>query len=135
MPDDYTYRMSDLDFKKFKLRQTVEAVNDDFMTKDPSKQQQKKSNYQDYQSKQFDCNVSDLIESDAEINGGDKEDNVTLDSGSEKSLSFRVDDGKESDEEFNLNVSFTGGYVPNTDLTRVDKGQGNAQFHGLEIKA
>ncbi len=29
------------------------------------------------------------------------------------------------DEEFNLNVSFTGGYVPNTDLSRVDKGQGN----------
>jgi len=32
---------------------------------------------------------------------------------------------KLQDEEFNLNVSFTGGYIPNTDLTRVDKGQGN----------
>ena len=40
-------------------------------------------------------------------------------------MSFRGEEGKESEEEFNLNVSFTGGYVPNTDLTRVDKGQGN----------
>ena len=27
-----------------------------------------------------------------------------------------------SEEEFNLNISFTGGYMPNTDLSRVDKG-------------
>jgi hypothetical protein len=32
---------------------------------------------------------------------------------------------KEDTAEFDLNVSFSGGYVPNTDLTRVDKGQGN----------
>ena len=38
------------------------------------------------------------------------------------------------DDEYNLNVSFCGGYVPNTDLSRVDKGQGNPQFSGLEIK-
>ena len=30
--------------------------------------------------------------------------------------------------EFDLNISFSGGYVPNTDLSRVDKGQGNPQF-------
>ena len=36
------------------------------------------------------------------------------------------DDDKES--EFDLNISFSGGYVPNTDLIRVDKGQGNPQF-------
>ena len=30
------------------------------------------------------------------------------------------DDDKES--EFDLNISFSGGYVPNTDLIRVDKG-------------
>ena len=36
MPDDYNYRMSDLEYKKFKLRQTVEAVNDDFVNKDPN---------------------------------------------------------------------------------------------------
>lgn len=29
------------------------------------------------------------------------------------------------DAEFDLNISFSGGYVPNTDLIRVDKGQGN----------
>ena len=32
---------------------------------------------------------------------------------------------REKDEEFDLNISFSGGYVPNTDLIRVDKGQGN----------
>jgi hypothetical protein len=40
---------------------------------------------------------------------------------SDMSASFNLDD-KQEEEEFNLNVSFTGGYVPNTDLTRVDKG-------------
>lgn len=65
--------------------------------------------------------MSELASSDSEINAGDREDNITLDSGSEKSLSFNEDD-KQLDEEFNLNVSFTGGYVPNTDLARVDKG-------------
>ena len=34
--------------------------------------------------------------------------------------------------EFDLNISFSGGYVPNTDLSRVDKGQGNPQFGGLD---
>jgi hypothetical protein len=29
---------------------------------------------------------------------------------------------KESNCEFDLNVSFSGGYVPNTELSRVDKG-------------
>ncbi len=33
-----------------------------------------------------------------------------------------------------LNVSFTGGYLPNTDLSRVDKGLGNPQFAGLDVK-
>lgn len=37
MPDDYNYKMSDLEYKKFKLRQTIEAVNDDFLNKDASK--------------------------------------------------------------------------------------------------
>lgn len=41
--------------------------------------------------------------------------------------------GPVMEEEFNLNQSFTGGYLPNTDLTRVDKGQGNPQFQGYEI--
>jgi hypothetical protein len=41
------------------------------------------------------------------------------------------EDRDQANDEFNLNLSFTGGYVPNTDLTRVDKGQGNPQFAGL----
>ena len=32
---------------------------------------------------------------------------------------------EEEEAEFETNVSFSGGYVPNTDLSRVDKGQGN----------
>lgn len=58
----------------------------------------------------------------------DSDDSDTL------SRSFTSDTGKREDE-FNLNVSFNGGYVPNTDLSRVDKGHGNPQFAGLEIKA
>jgi hypothetical protein len=56
---------------------------------------------------------------------------VTLDSDSDSdsSVSLSGDKGDEfKDEEFNLNISFAGGYIPNTDLTRVDKGQGNPQF-------
>lgn len=69
--------------------------------------------------------MSELGDSDSEINGGDREDNVTLNSDDEleKSMSLDGDKGKRTeDEEFNLNISFCGGYVPNTDLTRVDKG-------------
>ena len=29
---------------------------------------------------------------------------------------------QEMEPEFDLNISFSGGYVPNTDLSRVDKG-------------
>ena len=84
------------------------------------------------------CSVSELADSDSEINGADEEDNVYSNSSGEediRSVSLSGDNAKEDlDEEFNLNVSFSGGYLPNTDLTRVDKGQGNPQFSGLEIK-
>lgn len=40
---------------------------------------------------------------------------------------------EKDDAEFDLNISFSGGYVPNTDLIRVDKGQGNPQFKGVHI--
>lgn len=50
---------------------------------------------------------------------------MSLDCGSTKS---------ESDDEFKLNCSFTGGYLPNTDLTRVDKGKGNPQFEGIRMQ-
>jgi hypothetical protein len=76
------------------------------------------------------------LDSDCELNGADREDNVTLDSGdSDDSLSFEGGQGSEKEEEFNMNTSFTGGYLPNTDLARVDKGQGNPQFRGFNIKA
>lgn len=64
-----------------------------------------------------------MAESDEDINGADQEDNVSRDSDSKESKSLNEDrDNGESDEEFNLNISFSGGYVPNTDLSRVDKG-------------
>lgn len=31
MPDDYDFKMSDLEFKKYKLRQTFEGINHDFV--------------------------------------------------------------------------------------------------------
>lgn len=39
----------------------------------------------------------------------------------------------EEEPECELNLSFSGGYVPNTDLSRVDKGLGNPQFQGVNI--
>ena len=45
MADDYQYRMSDLEYKKYKLRQTIEAVNDDYLNQDPNIQKTKKTNY------------------------------------------------------------------------------------------
>ena len=53
------------------------------------------------------------------------EDN-TLDSASDSSRSLTGKDDQQScePEEFNLNCSFSGGYLPNTDLSRVDKGPG-----------
>ena len=66
----------------------------------------------------------------------DDEDNVTLELGdSEDSLSLTGrKSGSEEEAEFETNVSFSGGYVPNTDLSRVDKGQGNPQFSGLTVR-
>ena len=50
----------------------------------------------------------------------------TFDSASDSSCSLTGKDHDQSSEpdEFNLNCSFTGGYLPNTDLSRVDKGPG-----------
>jgi hypothetical protein len=72
--------------------------------------------------------VAFLVESDDEINGADEEDNVTLTDLEDDAESISLTGDKEKykdEEEFNLNISFTGGYIPNTDLSRVDKGQGN----------
>jgi hypothetical protein len=70
-----------------------------------------------------DQNICVLARED--LSDGDCEDNLSSDEGScDRSLSFgSTKSGTE--EEFNLNCSFTGGYLPNTDLSRVDKGQGN----------
>ena len=72
--------------------------------------------------------MSDLAVSDEDLNGGDREDNESLDSlsGAESVSLTGEKSGDEGAEEFNLNISFTGGYVPNTDLSRV--GKGNPQF-------
>ena len=84
----------------------------------------------------FQCSVSELAESDSELNEADREDNITLDSiGSDDSASLGGDQDKgHGDDDFVLNSSFTGGYVPNTDISRVDKGKGNPQFADIDIK-
>ena len=137
MPDDYNYKMSDLEYKKFKLKQSVEGGNLEFLL-DEYKGKKKPGQAELFVGeRRFECNVSELAESDYDVNGGDNEDNITLNSDDlrDKSMSLGGDEDKnEGNDEFNLNLSLTGGYVPNTDLTRVDKGQGNPQFAGLEIK-
>lgn len=57
----------------------------------------------------------------------------THDSESDSSLSLTGKDRSEESEteEFNLNCSFTGGYLPNTDLSRVDKGPLSANYLGI----
>lgn len=57
----------------------------------------------------------------------------TLDSGSDSSFSLTGGGRNEESEteEFNLNCSFTGGYLPNTDLSRVDKGPLSASYLGV----
>jgi hypothetical protein len=71
-----------------------------------------------------DGNLSDLCDSEGCRDLADREDNVTLDSddGSEASFTSGPKDSNQKDE---LNMSFNGGYVPNMDLDRVDKGEGN----------
>ena len=146
MPDDYNFKMDDLEYKKYKLKQTFQGIENDFLSGDRNAgigKTKRQADYPEYcpGARTFEGNISDLADSDCDINGGDCEDNVSLSSLEEKSskddatsessssddlsASFTSDSRNRVDEEFNLNVSFTGGYVPNTDLTRVDKGQGN----------
>ena len=82
-----------------------------------------------------DIGIGELVEDDFELMGADDEDNYDDDTDDDSiSLTGRKSGGEEEEAEFQTNVSFSGGYVPNTDLSRVDKGQGNPQFKGLEIK-
>jgi len=82
--------------------------------------------------------IGELVDDDFELNGADDEDNVSLEMADTEedsiSLTGKRSFNSDDEQEFQTNVSFSGGYVPNTDLSRVDKGQGNPQFRGLEIK-
>lgn len=84
MPDDNDFKMSDLEFKKYKLRQTFEGINHDFVTGDrhaegSSKTTSKRqADYQEYcpGARVFE-NIGNLCEEESEVNGGDCEDNVS----------------------------------------------------------
>ena len=82
--------------------------------------------------------IGELVDNDSEIADADEEDNVSFEMAdtdeSSVSLTGRKSINSDDEAEFQTNVSFSGGYVPNTDLSRVDKGQGNPQFKGLEIR-
>ena len=84
--------------------------------------------------------IGELVDNDSEIADADEEDNCRMadtddDDGRDSvSLTGRKSHGSDDEQEFQTNVSFSGGYVPNTDLSRVDKGQGNPQFKGLQIR-
>jgi len=85
-----------------------------------------------------DAGIGELVEDDSEIAEADEEDNVSLEDADtdedSTSLTGRKSRCADEEQEFQTNVSFSGGYVPNLDLSRVDKGQGNPQFRGLEIR-
>jgi hypothetical protein len=146
MPDDYQFKMDDLEYKKYKFKQTFQGIDNEFLSgpsQSPDKKKTKRqADYQEYHpgSRVFPSNISDLADSDSDINGGDCEDNISSSSSNDKEESVTSDEDGDDDtcsasfvsennrlapDEFNLNVSFTGGYVPNTDLSRVDKGLGN----------
>lgn len=73
--------------------------------------------------------IGELVDDDSEYAEADEEDNVSLEMADTDddsvSLTGRKSNFSEDEQEFQTNVSFSGGYVPNTDLSRVDKGQGN----------
>jgi len=78
MPDDYEYRMTDLQFKKFCLKQKIEDINDQDFKRDKFVNKPGSIGGPAYYSRTGDdCNVSELADSDSEINGGDCEDNLS----------------------------------------------------------
>jgi hypothetical protein len=100
MPDDYNYRMSDIDYKKYKLKRSVESANEEFLMQEyKERKNQRGANGGMYQpehfvgERKFECNASELAESDEDINGGDQEDNLTFESDDalEKSMSLDGD--------------------------------------------
>ena len=70
--------------------------------------------------------IGELVDDDSEIAEADREDNVSLEMAETDDDSISLTGPKshnsEDEQEFQTNVSFSGGYVPNTDLSRVDKG-------------
>lgn len=71
--------------------------------------------------------IGELVDNDSEIADADEEDNCSMvdtddDDADSVSLTGRKSHGSDDEQEFQTNVSFSGGYVPNTDLSRVDKG-------------
>jgi len=42
MPDNYNYKMNDLEYKKYKLRQTFEGISEDFLEGDRQPKQSKR---------------------------------------------------------------------------------------------
>ena len=79
MPEDYQFRMTDLEYKKFCLKQKIENVSDQPVKKDKFVTSKGGAPLY-YQKDQEECNVSELAESDLDINGGDREDNYSSDS-------------------------------------------------------
>lgn len=137
MEDNYQTRMSDLEFQKFYLKCDQGASDGPWWI----------------QGTAFDdvdiCKLApeDLFHGDCEdnVSSSDCDDSLNSDcddlvvGGNQKrrrspSLSLGSTKSGENEEEFNLNVSFSGGYLPNTDLSRVDKGAGNPQFSGISVK-
>ena len=125
MGDNYQTRMSDLEFEKFQLKQTTLL----------QMQEECGSNETLAFTQTDDGNIGQLIKSDDELVEADLEDNLSFEFDSDDSLSLTGEKNEEHEaEEFNLNVSFTGGYLPNTDLSRFDKKQNAPQFQSFEVR-
>jgi hypothetical protein len=90
MPDEFDYKMSDLEYKKYRLRQTVEGINQDFLSGGGQRQQtqgqegstktsKRQADYQEYcpGARIFEGTIGDLCDGDSEQNGADCEDNVS----------------------------------------------------------
>jgi len=61
MPDDYDYKMNDIDYKKYKLRQTYEGIENDFQTGDRQPRSNKRAaEYQEYcpGERTFTCEIN-----------------------------------------------------------------------------
>lgn len=71
MPDDYNYKMSDLEFQKFTLKQQTQQQEDE----EEKKQKEQKAGAFDIDS---DHGIGELVLDDVELMEADDEDNVSL---------------------------------------------------------